>query len=135
MISLSHTFRPLLVGVLALSLTAAPFCPMAMAADCPLSQSKRSLTQCGPATAGRCCCGANCHCANCPATHPQQQQNKKESPIPQTNVRDLAKLVSAVSYSLFAAMEKSGDVAHTPTLIGETAHLQTLISQHTCLRV
>jgi hypothetical protein len=132
----AHPFlRSILVSALALSLTVAPYCTRSMGASCAVAESVQH-DQGHDQAPGQCCCGVHCDCINCPAAHSQQQQqNKKESPVNQTDSRDIAKTVSAVSYSLFSAAEKSAHVTYLPNLSGECVHLQTLISQHTCLRV
>jgi hypothetical protein len=126
-----QTFRLLLVGALTLSVAAGQFCPQSVAGNCPLAQANAA----DHPVQGKCCCGDHCHCANCPAMHPHQQQNKKESPVNPTDGRDLVKIgLAAPLFITFA----SGSAAHfgsSPALGGEGIQLHTLISLHTCLRV
>jgi len=123
------TLRPVLVAVLAISLIVSPFCPLSVGAECPLAQSDDSHH-------GRCCCGENCHCVNCPAMHPGQQQQKNQTPVTQTESRDLAKIASTgSSLQISTADNILSALASASTMVGKGPLLQTLIAQHTCLRV
>ena len=123
------TLRPILVAVLAMSLIVSPFCPMSVGAACPLAQSDDSHL-------GRCCCGENCHCENCPAMHPGQQQPKNQAPVNQSDIRDLAKIASTAStLHISTSVSILSTLATASTMVGKGPLLQTLIAQHTCLRV
>jgi hypothetical protein len=131
MVTALQSLRLLVVSALALSLTVGPFCAMSAGAACPLAQADR-VEDLLP---GQCCCGDHCHCVNCPAAHPEQQQKKKDTPVNQTDSRDLAKINFTASYSLSAVASGASAIVTSPASLGEGIHLQSLVSLHTCLRV
>lgn len=131
MVTALQSLRLFVVSALALSLTVGPFCAMSVGAACPLAQAD----QVEHLLPGQCCCGDHCHCANCPAAHPEQQQKKKDPPVNQTDGHDLGKIKAAASYSLFWNVGNDTALASFPLQFSEGEHHQTLISQHTCLRV
>jgi hypothetical protein len=131
MVTALQSLRLFVVNALALSLTVGPFCAMSVGAACPLAQADHA----GHLAPGKCCCGENCHCTNCPSAHPEQQQKKKETPVNQTDSHDLAKIKIVAVYSLFWNVGNDATLTSFPPRFSEGEHRQTLISQHTCLRV
>ena len=131
MVTALQTLRFFVVSALALSLTVGPFCAMSAGGACPLAQAD----QADHLAPGECCCGEDCHCTNCPAVHPEQQQKKKETPVNRTDSHDLAKIKAVATYSLFWNVGNDAALASVPPRFSEGEHRQTLILQHTCLRV
>jgi hypothetical protein len=130
MVTALQTLRFVLVGALALSLPRGPICAMSAGGACPLAQAE----QADHLAPGECCCGDHCRCVNCPAAHPNQQK-KKETPVNQTDGQDLAKIKAAATHTLFWNVGNDASLASYPPCFSEGEHRQTLISQHTCLRV
>ena len=131
MVTALQSLRLFVVSALALSLTVGPFCAMSAGGACPLAQAD----QVEHLLPGECCCGDHCHCANCPAAHPEQQQKKQETPVNQTDSRDLAKINFIADNSLHASVSVAIAIFSSPVPLGEGIHLQSLVSLHTCLRV
>lgn len=127
MLAAHLTMRFFIVGALALNLAIGPLCVASAQGGCPVSEAKHE----GPA----CCCGDHCHCVDCPAAHPTEQQKKKEPPVNQTDGHDLGKIKAAAIYSLFWNVGNKATLTSFPPRFSEGEHRQTLISQHTCLRV
>jgi hypothetical protein len=127
MITVHLSTRFLVVGALALNLAVGPLCVASAHGGCPVSEAKHE----GPA----CCCADHCHCANCPAAHPNQQQPKKATPVNLIDSSDSVKSKAVAIYSLFWNVSDDAAMASFPSHFSEGEHHQTLISQHTCLRV
>lgn len=131
MVTALPSLRLFFVSALALSLTVGPFCAMSAGGACTLAEAD----QVEDLLPGECCCGENCHCTNCPAVHPEQQQKKQDTPVNQTDGRDLAKINFIADNSLHASVSVAIAIISSPAPLGEGIHLHSLISLHTCLRV
>lgn len=131
MVTALQTLRVFTISALALSLAVGPFRAMTAGAACPLAQADDS----DHLAPGQCCCGDHCHCVNCPAAHPEQQQKKQDTPVNQTDSRDLAKINFSASHSLHTVAISVNAIDSSPAPLGKGSHRKTLISLHTCLRV
>ena len=123
-----NTLRWLTVGALAISLSVAPVCMPAVASGCQMSAAKH-VGHVG----AQCCCGDHCDCLNCEADHGRSNDSQNSPTIPNDS-RDLAKVGQAV-VSFAVSLTHCGQVRDTASHAVSLPPLQTLVAQHTCLRV
>jgi hypothetical protein len=126
---LAHTFRCLLVAIMAMSVTALPVMAHA-AAGC-----KNDGTNVSRHHRRDCCCGVACHCAHCPGA-----DTGKHSPAPVPTVPDDGRAVVKIHAEALGAcvilIWAAERPAEGPTTFVTTGNLSTsLIAKHTCLRV
>lgn len=119
--------RFLLVGLLAITLGAMPTVSLANCAS-SAPDLQKSL---------HCCCGANCHCGPgcCGATKNSSRQTPSPASNPDREARDLVQSLPVVAQMAEPTSDPQEFLFFDSPLVGEPLAEQTLLGQHTCLRV
>jgi hypothetical protein len=121
----THLIRSMVAGMTALGLALSAVC------------SPLLMTQCAIAVrAGKahCCCGENCHCGPSCGEKAEGTEDQQGSPSVERDPREVGKISSA-TILLAPDFARGPRLIDSRSLVAAVAWPQTLLAQHTFLRI